>query len=137
MQTTTAEFTYRIGEVSGLVGVSAHTLRFYDKEGLFLEPVRRDAAGRRLFSEREIGWLRVGLKLRATGMPLSDIRRFAELVRAGAGTVGERFGILREHEARVRCQLTDLQEVLATVEAKVASYAAHLDQGTADRIWID
>lgn len=137
MERTATERTYSIGEVSELIGVSAHTLRFYDKEGLFLEPLRRNAANRRLFSEQEIAWLRMGLKLRSTGMPLPDIRRFAELVRVGAGTVDERFRILREHEARVPSQLTDLQDVLATIEAKVASYADRLDQGTADRIWID
>lgn len=137
MDTVTTERTYSIGQVSELIGVSTHTLRFYDKEGLFLEPVRRDPANRRLFSEQEIGWLRVGIKLRSTGMPLPDIRRYAALVRAGADTVDERLRLLREHETRVRNQLADLQNVLATIEAKVASYAHRVEEGTADRTWID
>jgi len=83
MEPVSTERTYSIGQVSELIGVSAHTLRFYDKEGLFLEPIRRDPANRRLFSEQEIGWLRVGMKLRSTGMPLPDVRRFAALARAG------------------------------------------------------
>lgn len=137
MEATRYERSYSIGEVSALIGVSAHTLRFYDKESLFLEPIRRDAANRRVFCDREIGWLRVSLKLRSTGMPLPEIRRFAGLVRAGADTVEERLDILRGHEARVRRQLADLQEVLAVVEGKVASYAERLDEGTADRMWRD
>lgn len=46
------------------------------------------------------------LKLRSTGMPLPEIRRYAELIREGSGTVKERFRLLREHEARVRRQLS-------------------------------
>lgn len=137
MAATADERVYSIGEVSELVGVSAHTLRFYDKEGLFLEPVRRNAANRRLFSEQEVGWLRVGTTLRAAGMPLPDVRRFAELARAGADTVDERLNLLREHETRMRNQLNGLRDVLAMVEAKVALYARHVEEGTADRTWVD
>lgn len=133
----TATADYTIGEVSERTGISTHTLRFYEKEGLFVEPIRRDAAGRRMFSEAEIDWLRVGLKLRSTGMPLPDIRRYAELVHAGPGTVHERFEILRGHEARVRSQLADLQDVLSTIEAKIAHFADRLAEGTADQLWID
>ena len=135
--TISAARTYSIGEISERTGISTHTLRFYDKEGPFVEPIKRDAAGRRTFSEKEIDWLRVGLKLHSTGMPLRDIRRYADLVRAGTETVHERFEILRAHEARVRSQLADLQDVLSTIEAKTAQYADRLDQGTADRLWVD
>src|ERR1700761_8872809 len=134
--TTAAGRLFSIGEVSERTGLSTHTLRFYEKEGLLVEPVQRDTAGRRLFSEQEIGWLRVCSKLRSTGMPVPDIRRYAELVRAGAGTVQERFRLLRAHEDRVRAQLADLQDVLATIEAKVAFYASRLAEGTADQLWV-
>jgi DNA-binding transcriptional MerR regulator len=134
---TTTDRLFSIGEVSELTGISTHTLRFYEKEGLLVEPIARNAAGRRLFSEQDVGWLRVGSKLRSTGMPLPDIRRYAELVREGAGTVEERFRILRAHEARVREQLADLQDVLSTIEAKVAYYADRLAEGTADRLWLN
>ena len=76
------------------------------------------------------------LKLRSTGMPLPEIRRYAELVREGSGTVKERFRLLREHEARVRRQLADLQDVLSTIEVKVAYYADRLDEGAADELWV-
>ena len=137
MTTTTADRMWSIGEVSERTGFSRHTLRFYEKEGLFIGPVQRNAAGRRMFSEQEIGWLDVCSRLRSTGMPLPDIRRYAELVRGGSGTVGERFQILREHEARVRIQLADLQDVLSTIEAKVAFYAGRLAEGTADQLWLN
>ena len=127
----------RIGEVSERTGLSVHTLRFYEKEGLFVEPVRRDGAGRRVFSEQEVGWLVVCSKLRSSTVPLPQIRRYAELARGGPSTVGERLTILQDHQARLRAQLTDLQDALSMIEAKVALYTDHLAAGTADRLWLD
>ena len=125
-----------IGEVSALTGLSTHTLRFYEQEGL-VEPVRRDSAGRRLFTEQEVGWLRVCTKLRSSGMALPDIRRYAQLVRQGPGNEAERFEILRRHEDKVRQQVADLQEALDVIKAKVTLYADHLAAGSADQLWRD
>ncbi|TDD19705.1 MerR family transcriptional regulator [Nonomuraea diastatica] len=137
--TAAAETMLSIGEVSALTGLTTHTLRFYEQEGLFVEAVRRNAAGRRVFTEQEVGWLRVCAKLRSSGMPLPDIRRYAELVRKGAGTETARFDILRRHEARVQQQVADLQEALNVIQAKVALYADHdhLAAGSADTLWRD
>jgi DNA-binding transcriptional MerR regulator len=123
-----------IGEVSAQTGLAAHTLRFYEQEGL-IAPVRRDAAGRRVFTEEEVAWLRVCTKLRSSGMPLPEIRRYAQLARAGAGNEAERFEILRRHEAKVAQQVADLQEALDVIHAKVETYARHLTAGTADELW--
>lgn len=135
--TVTAEPTWTIGGASALVGLTTHTLRFYEQEGLFFAPVRRDAAGRRVFTQEEVEWLRVCTKLRSSGMPLPEIRRYAQLVREGAGTVGERFEVLRRHEAKVAQQVADLQEALEIIHAKVELYARRLTAGTADRLWLD
>lgn len=124
-----------IGEVSARTGLSTHTLRFYEQEGLFVEPVQRNAAGRRVFTEQEVGWLKVCAKLRSSGMSLPDIRRYAELVREGAGNEAERFEILRQHEAKVTQQMADLQEALDVIQWKVGLYAEHLAAGSADALW--
>jgi DNA-binding transcriptional MerR regulator len=124
-----------IGEVSQRIGLSAHTVRFYEQEGLFFAPVRRNAAGRRLFTEADVEWLLVCSKLRSSGMPLLLIRRYAELAREGASTVEERLGILREHENAVRAQLAELQDALSVIEHKVALYTDRLAAGTADSLW--
>jgi DNA-binding transcriptional MerR regulator len=124
-----------IGEVCARIGLSAHTVRFYEQEGLFFAPVRRNTAGRRLFTEADVEWLLVCSKLRSSGMPLPFIRRYAELAREGTSTVGERLGILREHESAVRAQLTELQDALRVIEHKVALYTDRLAAGTADSLW--
>lgn len=126
-----------IGEVSERTGLSAHTLRFYEQQGLLVESVRRDSAGRRTFSEQEVGWLRVCARLRDSDMPLPDIRRYAELVRQGEETVAERFELLRGHQARVRQRMAELQQSLDVIDFKVGLYEDHLDAGSADTLWRD
>ena len=133
--TTVAEPTLSIGEVSALTGLSTHTLRFYEQEGLFVGPVSRNAAGRRVFHQEEVAWLQVCTKLRSSGMPLPEIRRYAHLVLQGPGTEAERFEILRRHEAKVRERVADLQQALDTIHHKVEIYARHLVAGTADQLW--
>ena len=133
--TTSGDTTLTIGEVSALTGLTTHTLRFYEQEGLFFAPVRRNAAGRRVFNEEEVEWLKVCTKLRSSGMPLPEIRRYAGLVLEGAGNEAERFEILRGHEAKVQKQLADLQEALDIIHRKVEIYAQHLTAGTADQLW--
>lgn len=124
-----------IGEVSTLTGLTTHTLRFYEQEGLFFAPVRRNSAGRRVFTRDEVEWLKVCTKLRSSGMPLPEIHRYAELVLAGAGNETERLEILRAHEARVEQQVADLREALDVIHHKVEIYNRHLAAGTADRLW--
>jgi DNA-binding transcriptional MerR regulator len=131
--TTAPETMLTIGEVSAQIGLSAHTLRFYEQEGLF--EARRNAAGRRVFTEQDVGWLKVCTKLRSSGMSLPDIRRYAQLAQAGPGNEAERFEILRRHEAKVRQQMADLQEALDVIQAKVALYADRLASGSADNLW--
>jgi DNA-binding transcriptional MerR regulator len=135
--TAPEETTWTIGEVSALTGLTTHTLRFYEQEGLFFAPVRRNAAGRRLFTAEEVEWLKVCMKLRSSGMPLPEIRHYAQLVLAGAGNEAERLEILRRHEAKVQQQVADLQAALATIHGKVEIYARHLAAGTADQLWRD
>jgi len=135
--TAPEETTWTIGEVSALTGLTTHTLRFYEQEGLFFAPVRRNAAGRRLFTAEEVEWLKVCMKLRSSGMPLPEIRHYAQLVLAGVGNEAERLEILRRHEAKVQQQVTDLQEALAIIHGKVEIYTRHLAAGTADQLWRD
>jgi DNA-binding transcriptional MerR regulator len=135
--TATEEPTWSIGEVSELTGLTTHTVRFYEQEGLFFAPVRRNAAGRRMFTAEEVEWLKVCLRLRSSGMPLPEIRRYAELVLKGDGNEAERLEILREHEARVQQQVADLTEALDVIHHKVELYAQRLREGTADELWRD
>ncbi|GAA4929738.1 DNA-binding transcriptional MerR regulator [Actinomycetospora succinea] len=135
--TTDTDALLSIGEVSERTGLPTHTLRFYEQEGLFAGPVRRNAAGRRMYSEEQAHWARVCTKLRSSGMPLPEIHRYVALVREGPGNEKERFAILREHENKVAQQVADLQEALAVIHTKVEIYEEALSAGTADQLWRD
>ncbi len=125
----------RIGAVSERTGLSGHTLRFYEQEGLFGEPVKRDGAGHRVYSEEQVQWLLVCSKMRSSGMSLPDIRHYAELIIDGPSTDPERYEILRGHERKVRDQLAELQQALEVIENKVEIYARSMVDGSADALW--
>src|ERR1700736_2158234 len=90
-----------IGEVAERTGLSVHALRFYEREGIFANPVRRGPGGRRVYSEDDVEWLTLCIILRASGMPLPAIRRYTDLVRQGAGNEEQRLTLLREHHEQV------------------------------------
>ena len=118
-----------IGQVAERTGLSVHALRFYEREGIFLSPVRRAAGGRRLYTEDDVDWLTLCTILRGAAMPLEDIRRYTELVRAGDGNELERLALLRHHEERVREQQRKLDRCLDLVRFKIGVYEDILTAG--------
>jgi DNA-binding transcriptional MerR regulator len=74
-----------ISDAARASGVSAHTLRYYERAGL-LDPVDRAASGHRRYAEEDLARIQFLTKLRSTGMPIRQIREYAELMRGGDGT---------------------------------------------------
>lgn len=111
-----------IGQVSEQTGLSVHTLRFYEREGILSAAISRNQAGRRVYHADDVAWLTLCVNLRATGMPIPQIRRYSELVRAGDGNESERLEVLREHRQRMLTQLAELQRCLELIEYKVRVY---------------
>ncbi|MET7906632.1 MerR family transcriptional regulator [Streptomyces sp. NPDC005355] len=124
-----------IGEVAERSGLSVHALRFYEREGLFANPVRRLSNGRRIYHEEDLEWLAICTKLRSSGMSLATIRQYIELARQGPGNEHERLELLRRHANHVEGQIQELQETLAVMRHKVRIYEDHLVRGEADRLW--
>ena len=124
-----------ISQVAERTELSVHALRFYEREGLLANPVRRDSAGRREYDESDVEWLNICTRLRASGMPLRAIREYAALVRAGAGNEAARLNLLREHQERVAAQMRELSECYDLISYKVRIYEQHLAEGDADQLW--
>lgn len=124
-----------IGEVAERTGLSVHTLRFYEREGIFAGQVRRGPTGRRVYSHEDVAWLDICTKFRASGMPLNAIRRYADLVREGPGNEKDRLDLLRGHQDHVTAQIDELTDCLKMITYKVSVYEDHLAEGTADRLW--
>ncbi|RKR91286.1 DNA-binding transcriptional MerR regulator [Micromonospora pisi] len=120
----------RIGEVAERTGLSVHALRFYEREGILDQPVRRDSGGRRVYAEHDVEWLHVCIILRASGMPVPTIRRYTELVRHGAGNEAERLTLMREHRERVTQQIAQLTHSLDLINHKVGVYEDILAEQT-------
>jgi DNA-binding transcriptional MerR regulator len=114
--------TFSVGEVAARVGLTVHTLRWYEQEGL-VEPVGRDSAGRRRYTKEDVDWLVLLTKLRRTGMPVRDMRRYAELARSGDHTLGERLRLFEEHRDRVLARISDLQQDLEMINYKIEAYS--------------
>ncbi len=111
-----------IGQIAERTGLSVHTLRFYEREGILANPVRRGPGGRRLYTEDDLDWLTVCVNLRATGMPIPDIRQYTRLVRRGDGNEQQRLDLLRQHRTRVLAQMDTLQQCLDLISHKVSIY---------------
>ena len=111
-----------ISDAAQLTGLSAHTLRYYERAGLMLDPVERAPSTHRRYSEAEIRWVTLLTKLRATGMPIRRIRDYAELVRAGEGNEAERLALLEAHRDAVIEQLDAMRRNLEAIDYKIEIY---------------
>lgn len=113
--------TQSINAAARACGLTVHTLRWYERIGL-LDRVPRGPDGRRRFGERELGWLTFLVRLRSTGMPVAQMQRYAELVRAGEHTEAERAELLVAHRERVRERIAEQQDHLAALDLKIDLY---------------
>ena len=111
-------------ETAEKCGLSQHTLRWYERIGL-LDRVARTADGRRRYSDRDLDWILLLSRLRATGMPVRDMLRYAELVRSGAQEQ-QRLALLEGHREHVRQALRQQQECLELLNHKISAYERRL-----------
>lgn len=116
-----------IAEAAARTGLTAHTLRYYERDGLLLHEVDRSSTGQRRYSERDIGWIVLVTRLRSTGMPVREIKRYAGLVRDGDGNERDRLELLRSHRQKVLTQLAEVTEHLGAIERKIGIYVDRLE----------
>jgi DNA-binding transcriptional MerR regulator len=117
--------TFSPGEVAERSGFSLDTLRYYERIGL-LDGIERTRSGHRRFAQGDLEWLGVLRCLRDTGMPIAEMRRYAESAREGDRTLAERMALLIEHEARVEQHIADLRAQQEHLRDKIAWYRARL-----------
>jgi DNA-binding transcriptional MerR regulator len=115
-----------IAEAAESLGLTADTLRYYEKDGLLLRPVPRDTSGHRRYDEADLRWIELVTRLRSTGMPIRDVRRYADLVRAGDGNEEERLALLLAHRDAVRRQLAEVTAHLGAIDHKIGIYEERL-----------
>ena len=108
-------------------GLTSHTLRYYERDGLMLRAVGRSSSGHRVYTEEDLRWIAMLTRLRATGMPIREVKHYAEMCRAGGGNELARLGLLRAHRARVLTLLSEVTEHLGAIDNKIGIYTDRLE----------
>ena len=117
---------YSIQEACEKTGLTAHTLRFYEKEGL-LTNVGRSAGGFRQYSDEDMEWLGLICCLKNTGMPLQEIARFVQLAHEGDHTLEERVELLKDHRKKLIERMEEMQRYLDKITWKVNFFSEKLE----------
>ena len=112
---------YTEKEAAQLLGVSVHTVRYYDDKGL-IPGTKRNAANQRLFDDMEIEWLFVSLTLKNTGLSLKEVKHYIELYGQGDSTLPERYEIMRKQKEKTLQEIEELKLRLAVLDRKLDHY---------------
>jgi DNA-binding transcriptional MerR regulator len=120
--------TRTIQRAAAETGLTADTLRYYERIGI-LPGIGRSESGHRRFTDDDMGWIKLVQCLRATGMPLEDLHRYAELVQEGDHTAQERLQLLEDHKRRIEAELSELMVALDLVDKKIAGYTKLVAKG--------
>ena len=108
----------RIGELAQLSGLSVHSIRWYESQRL-IPGVKRTAAGHRDYHEWHVSWLALLHRLKLTGMTISQMTAYAELVRNGESSLAEQRRMFVEHRARAAVEIEEKRLALAHIDAKI------------------
>lgn len=122
---------YTVGEMAKMLGVSASTLRYYDKEGL-LPFVERSSGGIRMFRDSDIEWLQVIGCMKKAGMSIRDIKQYIEMALQGDETIGLRLDMFRRQREAMKAQMEELRHAMEMVEYKCWYYETAKAAGTTD-----
>jgi DNA-binding transcriptional MerR regulator len=119
--------TLTIADAARASGVSAHTLRYYERARL-LDPIDRNGSGHRRYGDADLERIRFLSRLRSTGMPVREVRRYAELMKRGEDTNEERMALLEAHRESVLARLRKTKQNLELIEWKITYYRERLEQ---------
>ena len=111
-----------ISDVATRTGLSTHTLRYYEREGLMFAPVDRASSTHRRYSEADVSWVVFLTRLRSTSMPIARMREYVELARQGDASTAERLELLLIHRMNVVRQLEEMTASLAAIDYKIGLY---------------
>lgn len=112
----------KIGELARRSGLSAHTLRYYERIGL-LPAADRDASGHRDYDVSILAWIDFLGRMKTTGMPIREMLRYAGMRARGEATVAARRALLEAHREVVRAHVAELQACLSVLDTKIAGYS--------------
>ena len=124
---------YSIGQVAEKMGLTAHTLRYYEKEGL-LPFVKKTGSGLRIFSDEDIGWLQMIECLKGTGMPLKGIKQYIDWYIEGDATLEKRLEMFKRQKVRLEEQMAQLKQHMEKSDYKISLYTEAVRKGKLDAV---
>ncbi|SER98400.1 DNA-binding transcriptional regulator, MerR family [Propionibacterium cyclohexanicum] len=110
-----------VAQMSAATGITAHTLRYYERAEL-IRPVARNSGNQRRYSPADVEWVKFLLRLRETGMPIAQMREYATLREHGPITTEPRLRLLEAHQVGLREQIARLRAHEKALAAKIATY---------------
>ena len=113
---------YSIQIMASRCGMTAHTLRYYERVGL-IQPVRRGQGGQRRYSDQDEEWLKFLKSMRATHMSIREIRRYAVLREGGNTRVDEQRKILENHRVSLETRIVELQNARALLTHRIEQFS--------------
>ena len=124
--------SYSISEIAKMLNVSAYTIRYYDKEGLF--PLVKRVNGIRVFEDKDFPWLRMLNCLKNLNMPIKKIKEYVDLALKGDETLKERYELILEQEENIKKQIKELNYYKKQIDFKKAYYEKALEAGTEEAV---
>jgi len=120
---------YSVGDIAQRMHVSADAIRYYDKEGL-LPFAKRNTAGRREFSDDDLGYIEVIDCLKMSGIPIKEIGQFIDWCMEGDDTLDQRLAFMEDHEVQLERKIQALEANLAFLRWKKWYYQTAAEAGT-------
>ncbi|MBQ8677495.1 MAG: MerR family transcriptional regulator [Alphaproteobacteria bacterium] len=121
--------SYSIGQVAAKIGLSTHTLRYYQKEGL-LPFVKKNQSGQRFFTDEDLNWLAMIECLKETGMPLKGIKQYIDWFLEGDLTLKQRLIMFEKQKSHIEEQMALYQKHLQKIEYKIKLYQTAVKLGS-------
>lgn len=123
---------YSIGQVAAKTGLTVHTLRYYEKEGL-LPFVHKSSSGLRMFSDDDLGWLSLIECLKETGMSLKGIKQYIDWFREGDSTLPQRLEMFKQQQLKILAQIEQFKKYLQKIDYKVSLYEEAVKLGSFEK----
>ena len=126
----------RIAEVSERYGISADTLRYYERIGL-IPPVNRNQSGIRDYDEIDVRRVEFIKCMRSAGLPIEALIEYVGLVQQGDNTLEARKEILMEQREQLLARMEEMQKTLAVLDYKISVYENAVLKKEKDMILIE
>ncbi|MBC1978549.1 MerR family transcriptional regulator [Listeria marthii] len=122
---TSEELTMNIKEASEKSGVSADTIRYYERIGL-IPPVHRNENGVRKFGAEDLRWIQFSRQMRRAGLSIEALIDYLALFREGEHTLEARVELLKEQRIDLKNRIDVMKDALDRLDFKIDNYDTHL-----------